>query len=96
MKTARESGSQVLRRAIAFFAALAVKQNSAAAGIEVLSLANGNHIAIRNLRTIALAQIGRAEDALIELRAVLNRDVPAHFIQRGDILPETVSIFESI
>lgn len=92
MKRAKEMGSQVTRKAVCLFAALAINQNQPNLALEVLSMAlQSNYITVRNLRLIALAQTGRFQDVFNGIMMIINSDLPSHE-NRGPILLETVSI----
>lgn len=70
-----ENGHQPMRRAIAFAAALAISQNSPHIAIELISsLTKHNYVTLRNLKVLALIDLGRMEDVLPLLRAVLEMD----------------------
>lgn len=70
-----ENGHQPMRRAIAFAAALAVSQNSPHIAIEIISsLQKHNYVTLRNLKVLALTDLGRFEDVLPLLRSVLEMD----------------------
>ena len=85
-------GSQVTRKAVCLFAALAINQNQPNVALEVLSMAlQSNYITVRNLRLIALAQTGRFQDVFNGIMMIINSDFPSHQ-DKGPILLETVSI----
>ncbi|KAJ0174128.1 hypothetical protein K1T71_010274 [Dendrolimus kikuchii] len=69
-------GSQPLRRATTFFAALALKQGAPHIALESLSTQKQHYVTIRNIKATALANMGRVDDALPVLRAVLEIDAP--------------------
>ncbi|KAJ8925625.1 hypothetical protein NQ315_009469 [Exocentrus adspersus] len=66
-----------MRRATTFCAGIALNQGQPAIALEILASArNQNYTTVRNLRAVALAEIGRVEDALPILKSVLNQDAP--------------------
>lgn len=86
---ARDTGSSLLRRAVSIFAKLAYNHGHYDVALEAISLTKGSSIAIRNIRAMALAKIGRVEDAIAQLKFLLNEDVSYKPV--GLILRETVS-----
>ncbi|XP_075981569.1 pentatricopeptide repeat-containing protein 2, mitochondrial-like [Anticarsia gemmatalis] len=70
------AGNLPLRRACVFFAALALKQGSPHAALESLSNQKQHYVTIRNIKAMALADLGRADDTLPILRSVLEIDSP--------------------
>jgi len=69
-------GHQPMRRAGTFAAALALQQNAPDVALEILtSMKQQTYVTIRNLKAAALADLGRPDDALPILRAVLEADV---------------------
>lgn len=74
----KEVGVEPLRRTITFAAMLALNQNAPNVTLEVLSnVANHNYVTVRNMKMLALADIGRVDDALPVLRYSLEFDSPA-------------------
>ncbi|XP_071454606.1 pentatricopeptide repeat-containing protein 2, mitochondrial-like [Hetaerina americana] len=72
-----ELGHTPVRRAVTFAAALAINQNSPHIALEILSCTqHPNYITVRNLKVAALADLGRASDALPILRHIIETDVP--------------------
>ncbi|XP_017776862.1 PREDICTED: pentatricopeptide repeat-containing protein 2, mitochondrial-like [Nicrophorus vespilloides] len=70
-----EAGHMPMRRAVTFCAALALKQNNPSACLEMISSAkNQNYTTVRNLKVLALTQVGRIEDVLPILKSVYNQD----------------------
>lgn len=70
-----ENGHQPMRRAVAFAAALAVSQNAPHIAVELISsLPKHNYVTLRNLKVLALTDLGRLEDVLPLLRSVLEMD----------------------
>lgn len=66
-----------MRKGVCFAAALALKQNSPHIALEMLSnVKQANYLTVRNLKCIALADVGRVEDSLPILRAVLEINDP--------------------
>lgn len=76
-KEATSAGALPVRRAVAFFAALALKQNSPHVALEVVAnLRQHHYITIRTIKVLALAQLKRFDDAFPIVRAVLELDNP--------------------
>lgn len=70
-----ENGHQPMRRAVAFAAALSVSQNSPHIAIELISsLPKHNYVTLRNLKVLALTDLGRLDDVFPLLRSVLEMD----------------------
>lgn len=66
-----------MRKGTAFAAALALAQNSPSTALEITStVKQQNYITIRNIKTVALAEIGRADDSIPLLKSVLEVDDP--------------------
>ncbi|XP_068620391.1 pentatricopeptide repeat-containing protein 2, mitochondrial-like isoform X2 [Battus philenor] len=65
-----------VRRASALFAALALNQGAPHLALESISMQKPHYVTIRNIKAIALAEVGRVEDALSVLRGVLEIDSP--------------------
>lgn len=80
-----------MRKGVTFFAALALAQNAPHIALEVLSTCHQqNYSTIRNLKAIALADIGRSEDAVPILRSVLEGSNDSQY--KNTFIKETVSI----
>jgi len=94
MSGARETGSAVLRKAVAIFAKLAFNHGHYDVALEALSLPKGSSIAIRNIRAMALAKIGRIEDAIAQLKFLLNQEVAYKPAATG-VVRETISCLQS-
>lgn len=72
-----EAGHSPIRKTITFFAANAINQNSPHIAIEVItSVRNQTYVTLRNIKVIALCDLGRIIDALPILRSVLSLDQP--------------------
>ncbi|XP_073953806.1 pentatricopeptide repeat-containing protein 2, mitochondrial-like [Choristoneura fumiferana] len=71
-----KTGTVPLRRACTFFAALALKQGAPHIALESISIQKQHYVTIRNIKASALAEMGRADDAIPVLRAVLEIDSP--------------------
>ncbi|KAJ8717901.1 hypothetical protein PYW07_005831 [Mythimna separata] len=71
------AGSVPVRRACAFFAALALKQGAPHIAMESISSQKQHYVTVRNIKTMALADMGRVEDTLPILRSVLDIDSPS-------------------
>uniref|UniRef100_A0A1E1WQC4 Pentatricopeptide repeat-containing protein 2 n=1 Tax=Pectinophora gossypiella TaxID=13191 RepID=A0A1E1WQC4_PECGO len=69
-------GTSPLRRACTFFAALAIKQGAPQIALESIALQKQHYVTIRNIKAMALSDMGRVDDALPVLRAVLDIDRP--------------------
>lgn len=70
-------GHEPMRRAATFAAGLAIQQNNAPVALEILSSIRQQHyMTVRNLKVLALSQMGRADDALPVLRSVLEMNDP--------------------
>lgn len=66
-----------MRRAATFAAGLAIAQNASDVALEILStVRQQNYMTVRNLRVLALSQLGRADDTLPILRSVLEMNDP--------------------
>ncbi|KAJ8717254.1 hypothetical protein PYW08_005653 [Mythimna loreyi] len=70
------AGTVPVRRACTFFAALALKQGAPHIAMESISSQRQHYVTVRNIKAIALADMGRVEDALPVLRSVLDIDIP--------------------
>lgn len=61
-----------MRRAITFAAALALKQNAPHVALELVGTARQQqYVTVRNIKVMAFANLGRADDALPILKSVL-------------------------
>ncbi|XP_046969904.1 pentatricopeptide repeat-containing protein 2, mitochondrial-like [Vanessa cardui] len=69
-------GSIPLRRTATLMAALALNQGAPHLAMESVALQKQHYITIRNIRVLALAQLGRVDEALPILRGVLDVDRP--------------------
>lgn len=68
-----------MRRAITFAAALALKQNAPHVALEIVGNARQqNYVTVRNVKVIAFTNLGRADDALPILKAVLQVTDPTN------------------
>lgn len=73
----REAGHSPIRKTITFFAANAINQNSPHIALEVItSVRNQSYVTLRNIKVVALCDLGRIIDALPLLRSVLSLDQP--------------------
>ncbi|XP_063613932.1 pentatricopeptide repeat-containing protein 2, mitochondrial-like [Penaeus indicus] len=98
MKEAEESGISVNRRCLIFIAALALRQNHPHISLEYLAKArNVSHVAIRNLRILALVETSRVEETLPILRGVVQIDIPDNSKpgKKSYILRETIEAVEA-
>ncbi|VVC32605.1 Tetratricopeptide-like helical domain [Cinara cedri] len=76
-KEQQEAGHNPIRKTITFFAANAINQNSPHIAIEVItSVRNQSYVTLRNLKVMALCDLGRIVDALPLLRSILSSDIP--------------------
>lgn len=71
-----EFGTVPLRRSAGFMAALALNQGAPHLALESVALQKPHYITVRNIRAVALAQLGRLDESLTVLRGVLNIDKP--------------------
>lgn len=68
-------GASPLRRSATFLAGLCVVQNRPQVALEIVSSCNNqNYTTIRNIKVLALCQLGRRDDALVILRSVFGQD----------------------
>ncbi|ENN72972.1 pentatricopeptide repeat-containing protein 2, mitochondrial [Dendroctonus ponderosae] len=75
-KSLSEFGHQAMRKATTFCAGLALNQGKPEIALELLtSVKNQNYTTVRNLKVASLAGVGRVEDAIPILKAVLSEDV---------------------
>lgn len=82
----KEHGYFPTRRAVTFCAALALNQGKPEVALELVSSCkNQNYTTVRNLKVLALVQMGRLEDALVVLKSVLSIEVGSHTFNR-DVL----------
>lgn len=73
----QEAGHSPIRKTITFFAANAINQNSPHIALEVItSVRNQSYVTLRNIKVVALCDLGRIIDALPLLRSVLSLDQP--------------------
>lgn len=73
----QEAGHIPIRKTITFFAANAINQNSPHIALEVItSVRNQAYVTLRNIKVLALSDLGRIVDALPLLRSVLSTDQP--------------------
>lgn len=90
-------GHQPMRRAVSFFSALAINQNQPEVALEVLSnVRQQNYVHIKVLKALALARIGRFEDALPILRTTIEAGNPMIDKQTlpKDYIEELKTLFE--
>lgn len=67
-----------MRKTTTFAAALALAQNAPHIALEIVgTVRQQNYMTVRNLKVLALAQLGRADDALPILRSVMEVHDPA-------------------
>uniref|UniRef100_A0A2A4JAC2 Pentatricopeptide repeat-containing protein 2 n=1 Tax=Heliothis virescens TaxID=7102 RepID=A0A2A4JAC2_HELVI len=71
------AGTVPVRRGCTFFAALALKQGAPHIAMESISSQKQHYVTIRNIKVMALADMGRVEDTLPILRSVLDIDSPS-------------------
>lgn len=73
----QEAGHSPIRKTITFFAANAINQNSPHIALEVImSVRNQSYVTLRNIKVVALCDLGRIIDTLPILRSVLSLDRP--------------------
>ncbi|CAN7945603.1 unnamed protein product [Ixodes pacificus] len=95
VQEARSVGALVLRKGLAFAAALAINHNEPKVAMELLALsAQLNYITVLNLRMMALADLDRLEDVFLTLRSIVHQDVPVQSRVEHQVLPETVTKVE--
>ncbi|GFW70602.1 pentatricopeptide repeat-containing protein 2, mitochondrial [Trichonephila clavipes] len=88
---AREARVNILRKALAFVVALALRQNKPDIALEILSsIDRFNNASAINLKLEALGQLGRLHDAFDILRRVTDQDVPVQSRVRGEICQTTL------
>jgi len=87
----KDVGVEPVRRTITYACALAVNQNSPNVALEVLSnVQNTNYVSVRNLKMLALADIGRPDDALPILRYSLEFDNPTGDTTKATVCPDVM------
>ncbi|XP_022168395.1 pentatricopeptide repeat-containing protein 2, mitochondrial-like isoform X1 [Myzus persicae] len=83
----QEAGHSPIRKTITFFAANAINQNSPHIALEVItSVRNQSYVTLRNIKVVALCDLGRIIDALPLLRSVLTLDQP---MSGGPVVKQT-------
>lgn len=83
----QEAGHSPIRKTITFFAANAINQNSPHIALEVItSVRNQLYVTLRNIKVVALCDLGRIIDALPLLRSVLSLDQP---MSSGPVVKQT-------
>lgn len=83
----QEAGHSPIRKTITFFAANAINQNSPHIALEVItSVRNQSYVTLRNIKVVALCDLGRIFDALPLLRSVLSVDQP---MSGGPVIKQT-------
>ncbi|XP_025075304.1 pentatricopeptide repeat-containing protein 2, mitochondrial-like [Pogonomyrmex barbatus] len=96
-KEIHEKGHLVMRRATAFLAALAIKQNAAHIAVEILTSINeGRYIQVRCLKVLAYTKLKRFTEIVPILRSSLEYDRPNiqtedYFIDVIEELEETMA-----
>lgn len=77
-KELNEVGHIPMRKTTTFAAALALAQNAPHIALEIVgTVRQQNYVTVRNIKVAALAQLGRADDALPVLRSVLEVHDPS-------------------
>ncbi|KAF9424837.1 hypothetical protein HW555_000138, partial [Spodoptera exigua] len=71
------TGSVPVRRACTFFAGLALKQGAPHIAMESITSQKQHYVSIRNIKVMALADMGRVEDTFPVLKSVMEIDSPA-------------------
>ncbi|KAM3963187.1 pentatricopeptide repeat-containing protein 2, mitochondrial [Aphomia sociella] len=84
------TGTVPLRRSCTFFAGLALRQGAPHIALESISTQKQHYVTIRNIKAMALADMGRVDDALPVLRSVLDIDIPEEK-DKHTFFEETVS-----
>jgi pentatricopeptide repeat domain-containing protein 2 len=83
----QEAGHSPIRKTITFFAANAINQSSPHIALEVItSVRNQSYVTLRNIKVLALCDLGRIVDVLPILRSVLSLDQP---MSGGPIIKQT-------
>ncbi|XP_076338098.1 pentatricopeptide repeat-containing protein 2, mitochondrial-like [Tachypleus tridentatus] len=91
VKQAREAGANIIRKGVAFMAALAVNQNDPKTAMEILAITpQQNYITVKNLRIITLAELDRLDDAFPILRSIVDQDVPKMIKTTNEISQTTM------
>lgn len=76
-KELNEVGHIPMRKTTTFAAGLALAQNAPHIALEIVgTVRQQNYMTVRNIKVLALAQLGRADDALPILRSVLEAHDP--------------------
>lgn len=93
-KELQDVGHYPMRKGITFVAGLALAQNAPHIALEVLSTSKQqNYLTIRNLKAIALADVGRPEDAIPVFRSVLETNDPTQ--KKHTFIKEAVGFLKS-
>ncbi|XP_055345149.1 pentatricopeptide repeat-containing protein 2, mitochondrial-like [Paramacrobiotus metropolitanus] len=100
VKRAIDRQALLMRRAVAFAAALALKNNDAAGALEVLNFdpSQHNHKSLRNLLVLSLTKLDRLEDVLPIFSGVTVRDSaskPTWFGLFSDVIAEVKKAVET-
>ncbi|XP_068631280.1 pentatricopeptide repeat-containing protein 2, mitochondrial-like [Battus philenor] len=82
-------GTVPLRRASTLFAALALNQGAPHVALECISMQKQNYVTVRNIKAIALAEMGRIDDSLLVLKKVL--EVEYTDVAKQTFFEETIS-----
>ena len=82
LKQCKNKNHLPLRKGITFAAGLAINQGFPEVALEIMGNQQPNYVTVRNLRAIALANVGRVEDAFAILRLSIDYDSP-HGKKRG-------------
>ncbi|OQV19730.1 putative Pentatricopeptide repeat-containing protein 2, mitochondrial [Hypsibius exemplaris] len=100
IQSAVAGNANVMRKAVAYAADLALKNNDAAGCLEMLTIAqNQSYVTIRNLKALALTRLDRLDDVLPIMRSVLEQDV-SYGLKRvyasffGDVISEVKEAVE--
>jgi len=87
----KDVGVEPARRTITYACALAVNQNAPNVALEVLSnVQNANYVTVRNLKMLALANIGRPDDVMPILRYSLEFDNPSGDTAKATVCPDVL------
>lgn len=79
-KEQQEAGHNPIRKTITFFAANAINQNSPHIALEVItSVRNQSYVTLRNIKVVALCDLGRIVDCLPLLRSIISSDIPKSY-----------------
>ncbi|XP_055349595.1 pentatricopeptide repeat-containing protein 2, mitochondrial-like [Paramacrobiotus metropolitanus] len=99
VKSCIDKQAPVMRKAVSFAAALALKNNDATGALELLSIPpNQSYVTIRNLRILCLVKLDRLEDVLPILRSMIEQDVGPKRIGHGffqDVIAEVKKALET-